>query len=56
MKNEKDLDMKYLVVKIDDINEYMTETEKIHFWDCFWNMIHTKESKISNDDLDKANL
>jgi len=44
MKDEKDLYMKFVVLKIDDINTYMSDEERKQFWDLFWNMVDKKES------------
>lgn len=46
MKNEKDLEMKYLTIKLSDINKYMTDNERKVFWELFWRMVDTREEKI----------
>lgn len=42
MRNEKDLSMKYVVLKIDDINK-LDEYDKNTFWTLFWRMIDKKD-------------
>lgn len=44
MKDEKDLDLKYVVIKIDDIKTYMTKDQQDAFWKLFWGMIEAKET------------
>lgn len=46
MKNEKDLYMKFVVLKIDDINKFMSEKERNLFWKLFWDMVDRKEGRI----------
>jgi hypothetical protein len=44
MKDEKDLDLKYVVIKLDDIKTYMTKKQQDEFWRLFWDMIGLKET------------
>lgn len=49
MKNEKDLYMKFVVLKIEDINSFMSETERNLFWKLFWDMVDRKEGIVKNE-------
>jgi len=42
-RDDRDLIMKYVVVKLDDLKRYLTEVERDHFWSLFWRMIDRKE-------------
>ena len=42
MKNQKDLEMKYIVIKLNDIEKYMSFDRQQIFWSLFWEMIDTK--------------
>lgn len=44
MKDEKNLELKYVVMKLDDIKTYMTKKQQDEFWKLFWNMIGLKEA------------
>ena len=41
--NDKNLEMKYLVVKLEDIKKYMNLEQQEKFWDLFWGMIRHKK-------------
>jgi len=43
MRDKKDLKMKYLVIKLEDIEQYMTKKNQRAFWDLFWDMVEEKE-------------
>ena len=43
MRDKKDLNMKYIVMKISDIEKYMAFDRQQIFWSLFWEMIDTKE-------------
>ena len=38
------LEMKYLVIKLEDIEKYMDGRDQRAFWCLFWDMIDKKES------------
>lgn len=43
MKDEKDLEKKYIVIKLNDIKKYMSFDRQQIFWSLFWEMVKTKE-------------
>ena len=43
MKDEKDLEMKYVVIKTNDIQRYMSFDRQQIFWSLFWEMVGTRE-------------
>ncbi len=51
MKDEKDLNMKYVVMKISDIEKYMSFDKQQIFWSLFWEMIDTKEIHKTSDKI-----
>jgi len=42
-RNEKDLGVRYVTIKISDLNKYLNEQERNDFWKLFWSIVDRKE-------------
>ena len=49
VRDEKDLEMRYVVVKLEDIRRFLINEEQREFWRLFWEIVDRKDRWKNNE-------